>query len=425
MTSSFDNRRLGRLRRRPLGRYRYVRLRWRVLFAVVDFFGGLLFGTVRALRNRLLRSRSLGPDALQPRIILLVQLDHLGDALISTVMLPLLRRRWPKASIEVLASPANREVFYAMPGVDRVYVCRANRFARDRRLPLAWLISIVGWGLFFRGHGVDLAIDPRGEFPLALLLWLTGARRRLGWSCGGGGFLLTDSPAYVPGRPEFASRLALLEQLGIKPLPHENRSPCFRPSPAARRQVAKRLAELDHAAPPIVVHVGAGVPAKKWPSAHWAALLAQLRRRRRAQLILVGSGDDRPIAQEILNAAPGAIDWTGRLDLSQLAALLEQADLLVGADSGPAHLAAAVGTPVVALFSGTNQPDQWQPRGSPVVVLRNPVACSPCHRHHCPQPDHPCMNGLDPRLVLTAAEWMLARRAATLARCASEGNESR
>jgi lipopolysaccharide heptosyltransferase II len=395
---------------------------------VVDLLGGVLFGALRAVRNRLRRPRSR--EAHEPRVILLVQLDHLGDALISTVMLPMLRRRWPHASIEVLASPANREVFYAMPEVDRVHVCRDNRFARHRRLPLAWLIALVGWGLFFRRRNVDLAIDPRGEFPLALLLWLTGAPRRLGWNCGGGRFLLTDSPAYVPGRPEVASRLALLERLGIVPLPQESCFPRFRPStkkgsipvlPESPQDCLEKNSDVPFCRPRIVVHVGAGTPAKRWPAAHWAVLVAQLRRRD-AQLTLVGSSADRAVAEEIVAAAAGVSDWTGRLDLEQLAALLEQADLFIGADSGPAHLAAAVGTPVVALFSGTNQPDQWRPRGSPVVVLRNAVACSPCHRQRCPRPDHPCMKELDPRLVLTAADSMLARRTPPPARRASEAD---
>jgi ADP-heptose:LPS heptosyltransferase len=98
----------------------------------------------------------------------------------------------------------------------------------------------------------------------------------------------------------------------------------------------------------------------------------------------------------------------------ELAVLIQQAHAFVGADSGPAHLAAAVGTPVAVLFSGTNNADQWQPRGGPVSVLCHPVACSPCHRTRCPLADHPCMNGLLPRTVLAVIERILEESAAPM-----------
>ena len=111
-----------------------------------------------------------------------------------------------------------------------------------------------------------------------------------------------------------------------------------------------------------------------------------------------------------------------RGEMPNLAALLEQADLFAGADSGPAHLAAAVGTRTVVLFSGTNSPRQWRPWGEHVRVVRRPVDCSPCHRRTCPWREHPCMRGLRPGEVAEAIERLLveAGRAASRA-----GEESR
>jgi hypothetical protein len=102
-------------------------------------------------------------------------------------------------------------------------------------------------------------------------------------------------------------------------------------------------------------------------------------------------------------------DWTGRLSIVELAALLEQADVLVGADSGPAHLAAAVGTPAVVLFSGTNSAGQWQPCGEQVTVIRHEVDCSPCHRGRCPRAGHPCMRLIRPQEVAAEVQRVLAR----------------
>ena len=458
----FGRRSHRRLRKRPLGRYRYVRLRWRVLFTVVDFVGGLVFAVarrlpvlmrlplslweragVRADSSLSLRERAgvradcelsgvhsnkpagdskpphpnplpqTGEGTGDPRVILLVQLDHMGDAVITSVMLPALRRRYPHASIEVLAGPWNRELFEAMPEVDHVYVSRVNRFSRTGRL--GWIMATLWWGLALRRRKIDLAIDVRGEFPLAVILWLCGARQRVGWGAGGGGFLLTHSPRYVHDRPEVDSRLALLAELGIRPSAEEGPPrPAFRPTEQARRQVAQRLdrlaAEGPLEGPPVVLHVGAGTEAKQWPAEHWRQLAGRLVVEHGRQVVLVGGPGDRIIARRIVGpeAWPGLADWTGRLGVVELAALVERAELLVGADSGPAHLAAAVGTPVVVLFSGTNRPRQWQPRGERVTVLRQPVECSPCHRHRCALTGHRCMGGLRPETVLAAVQRQLA-----------------
>ncbi len=403
-----------RLRRRPLGRYRYVRLRWRLLFALIDCAGTLAFSVARMLRAlavRVIAGRARVPaePAESPRTILLVQLDHLGDAILSTVMLPVLRNRYPEASIEVLAGASSAELFEAMPEIDRVYVSRVNRFARGGRF--GWILATLWWGWRLRRRKVDLAIDVRGEFPHAVILWLSGARRRLGWDCGGGGFLLTGSPRFVPDRPEVESRLALLAELEIRPADADGAvRPAFCPPDEARRVVARRLAESwrhgSSDGPRIVLHVGAGIPAKQWPVERWRELVGRVIVQLGAQVVLVGGPDDRKTARAILGARPwpGVANWTGRLRLVELAALVEQADLVVGADSGPAHLAAAVGTPVVVLFSGTNSPRQWQPYGRYVSVLRHTVACSPCHRRRCPLRGHPCMTGLAPRQVVQAVE---------------------
>lgn len=408
-----DRYRRGHPRRRPLGRYRYVRIRWRLLFTCLDWFGWCLVRLAAAVRRRLRLSTPTIPA--EPRSILLVQLDHLGDAIISTAMLPLLRARYPQASIDVLASPWNEEVFAACREVDRIFVSRVNRFAPRRRY--LWLPALLGWAWRLRGRRYDLAIDIRGEFPLALLLWLCGARRRLGWDCGGGGFLLTDSPRFVLRRPEVESRLALLAELGIaSPAAADGKGPRFKPSDATRRHISQRLAETsDSDRPLFALHLGAGTTAKRWPLDLWERLIARLVSEYHAQVALVGGEDDRALAAGVMErfSPVDVSDWTGTLRLDETAALLEHAELFVGADSGPAHLAAAVGAPVVVLFSGTNDSRQWRPWGPMVGVVRHEVACSPCHRTECFWADHPCMRGLSVAAVMHEAKRLLreSRRA--------------
>jgi lipopolysaccharide heptosyltransferase II len=383
-----------------------VRWRWHTLFGIVDFVGELL----RALLLRFRPGRNLHHvQPPWPRSILLVQLDHLGDAVVTAAMLPTLRRNFPRARIEVLAAPWNREVFEACGEVDRVHISRVNRFAPGWR-PL-WPLALVAWGLRLRSRRFELGIDVRGEMPLAVVLWLAGVRRRVGWDCGGGGFLLTDSAKFVPGRPEMESRLALLELLGIDPRDDSLlTTPWFSPPPAARASVSDRLERSDvYGKPLIVFHVGAGTKAKRWPAAHWQELLGRVIVEYGSPVVLVGGRSERRIAAEVLSGRPwpNVEDWTGQITVAEMAALIERADLFIGADSGPAHLAAAAGTPAVVLFSGTNRARQWRPWGRRVTVVKHSVACSPCHLTTCPLANHPCMNGITPEAVMRKARLVL------------------
>jgi len=157
------------------------------------------------------------------------------------------------------------------------------------------------------------------------------------------------------------------------------------------------------------LHVGAGTPAKQWPADYWRELLGRLVVEHDAEVVLVGGGGDRIIARRIVarQTWPGVTDLTGRLSVAELAAVLCRADVMVGADSGPAHLAAAVGTPAVVLFSGTNRPNQWRPCGRSVRVVRHAVPCSPCHRERCAFAEHPCMRNLRPEHVAAEVAQVL------------------
>ena len=429
---------------RPItaGRYRYTKWRWRISVAVLDAIGSILI--------RLWRLIAPLPVWTAPRKILVVQLDHMGDAILSSPIFPRLRRAYPDARIEVLASPSNREVFLADPLVDRVHLADRNWFERrPGRRALGSAVWTLGRTL--RSHGYDLGIDVRGDILTVFVLALAGIPRRLGWAMGGGGFLLTDVADWVPGRHEVASRMALLAQLDVGS--SEQARIRVHPSDRDQARVAQRLHdawpprlnvrrivsvhaghregaigrphlfrrshvrlrariwddEPDHfpagrfedSSPLLVVHQGAGAAAKRWPERHWRDLVGRFLDDG-WRVILVGGIEDA-LGAARLDAHPRLLDWTGRLALTETVALLEQADLFIGSDSGPAHLAASAATPAVILFSGTNRPGQWRPWSRRALVLRNKVPCRPCHHKTCPLADHPCMAGLTPDRVHRAA----------------------
>ena len=145
---------------------------------------------------------------------MLVQLDHLGDAVLTSPLVERLHAGYPEARIDVLASPSNREVFESDPRVRRVHLAERSWFERRRG---NWALGSAVWSLgrSLRPARYDLGIDVRGDILTVLVLALAGIPRRLGWAMGGGGFLLTDVALWVPGRHEVSSRLALLERLEI------------------------------------------------------------------------------------------------------------------------------------------------------------------------------------------------------------------
>ncbi len=425
----------------PVRRYRYSKLRWRVLVHALDAVG--------LVAMALWRKRRPKPVVSDPRRILVVQLDHLGDAVLTSPILPRLRAAYPEARLDVLASPSNRAVFEADPNVDRVLLAERNWF--ERRPPMRALGSaVVALGRSLRKERYDLGIDVRGDVLTVFVLALAGIPRRLGWAMGGGGFLLTDQGRWEPGRHEVQSRMALLDALGLaddepprvavgttdadrarvgamlrKEWPVRSRgrrkvsvrsaarvataTATERPEARPVRDDPERLhaGRFGEEAPLLAVHLGAGTAAKRWPARHWDDLLGRFLDDG-WRVVAVGGPDDSEIAAG-LTPRPGFRDWSGRLEVTETAALLERADLFVGADSGPAHLAACSGVPSVILFSGTNRARQWRPWSRRALVLKHDVPCRPCHHKTCPLADHPCMTGLSPERVHRAARRWWAR----------------
>ena len=419
-----------------LGRYRYSKWRWRLLVGLFDILGSFAAILWRAVKPR--------PVVDQPRRILVVQLDHLGDAVLSSVLFPQLRLAYPDATIDVLASPSNREVFANDPRLNQVHVATRNWFERKPGRFALWS-AVFALGRRLRHERYDLGIDVRGDILTVLVLAIAGVPRRVGWAMGGGGFLLTDVTPWVPGRHEVLSRLAILETLGIAG--DEPVRVAINVSDEDRLEVARALREawpvrssrtlamarvgrragrsgrdaaenhdepewlhagrFGSEAPLLAIHLGAGTAAKRWPIAHWRVLIAKFLTDG-WRVVIVGGVDDAELASR-LDRNPSLRDWTGRLALAETAAFLERADLFIGPDSGPAHLAACAGVPSVVLFSGTNRAAQWRPWSRRSMVVRHRVACGPCHRKVCPLVDHPCMTGLTPERIHRAAKWWWSR----------------
>jgi ADP-heptose:LPS heptosyltransferase len=160
-----------------------------------------------------------------------------------------------------------------------------------------------------------------------------------------------------------------------------------------------------------VVHPGASAASRRYPREHFSAALRQLQDRPDLQLVLTGDASERETVEAIRDAVPGSsAALTGQLRLGELAAVIDGAALLIANNTGPVHLAAALGTPVVDIYALTNpQHAPWQVASR---VLYHDVPCRFCYRSVCPQQHHDCLRLLDPARVAAAARELLGGGAA-------------
>ena len=322
--------------------------------------------------------------------------NWLGDTVMAVPALAAVRAAWSDARV-LAAGPW--AALLAQQGLADVLVDYPRRWSG--RLRAADTVS---------NFAPDLAIVLPNSLESALAAWYWGARRRVGFAAAGRAVLLTDAvPVPSPRRHQIDEYLMLVERCGAAVTA---RDPVLgAPAPAsAERLEARRLLETAGAvaSPRIGVHLGAAYgPAKLWPVERvvdFCRLLAA----DRTTAILLGAPGDVESAAAVTARAP-AVSLVGRDRPALLPALLSELDVLVSGDTGVAHLAAALGTPVVTLF-GPTDPRLSAPRG-PVAVLTHPVPCAPCFYRTCPI-EHPCLRDLHAAAVYAQARMVVRAAAA-------------
>jgi heptosyltransferase-2 len=334
--------------------------------------------------------------------VLVLAPNWLGDAVMALPALADLRR-FVTGRLVVAARRSVADLFHLVPGVDAV-------------VPLEWRGQL--WRAAqrradeqaLRQSAADVAVLFPNSFASAWLARGAGVAERCGYATDWRRALLTRTVAAPPRRVhqvEYYQRLVRL--LGAETGGSE---PIVSVPAAARDGAVRRLIEAgwDGSRPLVALAPGAAYgTAKRWLPAHFAELIAALVREHGSHCVLVGSAEDQVTAawiRSLLSAEVTAnvADLTGSTSLEGLAALMDLARVCVTNDSGAMHVAAAVGTPVVALFGPTRE-HETAPRSTErrtVEVLTNPVWCRPCMLRECPI-DHRCMRDLLPPAVLASA----------------------
>ncbi len=349
----------------------------------------------------------------EPRKILIVRPDHLGDLLFATPALARLRERYPDAEIVGMVGPWGEAVWRRLPDLDRVITCPFPGFTRrPKGSPLAPYRLLVHCAGSIRAEGFDTALILRFDHWWgAMLAALAGIPRRRGYALPDVLPFLTEPMPYHPGRHEVVQNWALVE--GTPDVDPADIGPLRFPVPDDALSRADDLLAAEGVAPgePIaVVHPGSGAPVKLWETGKWATLVDRLPGDFRP--VLTGGGGEMALAEEIAGRSRRRIAVVaGKTDLDTLAAILARAVLAVGPDSGPIHLAAAVGTPTVALY-GPADPALFGPWGPPGLhqVVMSDWPCAPCGRlDFSPKelPEHRCVRDISVERVFRAVEKAL------------------
>jgi lipopolysaccharide heptosyltransferase II len=336
------------------------------------------------------------------RNVLCVRLDSLGDVLMTTPALRALRESIPGARITLLTSTAGAAVAPCVPEVDEVLVFAAP-----------WMkVASPGPDLDFiaalRARQFDAAaiftVYSQNPLPAAYLCYLAGIPRRLAHCRENPYHLLSDwvpDPEPALARHEVERQLALVEAVGCRTA---NRQLSFRVPDGAREAVGR----LALRKPLVVVHPGASAPSRRYPPESFSAAMDLLVASTGCQVVFTGEAAEEGLVAGIRGAmAAASRSLAGRLSLGELGALIALADLLVSNNTGPAHMAAALGTPVVDLYALTNpQHTPWLVESR---VLFHDVPCRNCYKSVCPQGHHDCLRRVEPARVASAAAELLQR----------------
>ena len=336
------------------------------------------------------------------RRILAVRLDAAGDVLMTGPALRALKESAPGRHVTLLTSSAGAAAARLMPEVDDVieYVAPWMKPAAGDD-PAEHLAMIERLRAEAFDAAVIFTVYSQNPLPAALMTQLAGIPLRLA-HCRENPYGLLTNWVREPEpddllRHEVRRQLDLVASVGARP---SSERLAVRVPEAAKQRMQALIANVDRARPWVVMHVGASAESRRYP--RFAEVARTLHEFHGWQLIFTGGPGERDLIDCVRDTSGvPSLSLAGDLDLGELAALLAEAPLLISNNTGPAHLAAAVATPVVDLYALTNP--QHAPWMVPHRLLFNAVACAPCYRSVCPEGHHACLAAVTPEDVVRAA----------------------
>ena len=336
-----------------------------------------------------------------PERLLVIRFSSLGDIVLTSPVTRALRQRFPQTEIVYATKRCYERLAAQLPGVDRVVCFDEANGVRD------FILQI-------RGEHFDLLVDLSANLRSHLVAALGGSRNILRYRKHR---LARMAMVYGPkGMIEFRHTVDLyldtLKEIGIL---RADRVPSLTVSSESKEVVADLLRARGALPSHLLIGLAPGASSvpKQWPARHFAAVADHFSETRQASILLIGAGNDRNATQAVKMAmsAP-VIDWTDQCDLTLLPAAIQRCQTLITNDTGPMHMASAVGTPVVGLFGPTHPCLGFAPLGPQDISLSNDLHCSPCSLHGtrpCRFKTNACLETLRVETVLQETARRLER----------------
>lgn len=339
----------------------------------------------------------------QPSKILIIKLSSLGDIVHSLPVLTVLKGKWPDARISWIVNSSYVRILSGHPFLNQVIPFSREKWIQLRCLSKS-IIEMLALKTLITRERFELVIDLQGLFKSGAITFFSGAPKRVGFANSRELSYLSYNQRIKlqPGRMHAVDRyLHLVNTL----VGQDWTQPSFTlPDFPGKGQFIKEVLashKIDDQRPIIAICPSARWQSKRWPVERFGKLIGKLSAEG-CQMLIVGGEEDRLLGDKLIASVSSndVVSLAGETDLIQLAAVLEKVDLLVTNDTGPMHLAAAVGTPVVAIF-GPTDPQLTGPYGKGHRVLKSSVYCSPCFKKECLLPE--CLLEISVEDVYTAS----------------------
>ncbi|NOT95080.1 MAG: putative lipopolysaccharide heptosyltransferase III [Nitrospira sp.] len=330
--------------------------------------------------------------------VLIIKLRYIGDVLLATPTIRAIKAARPDVRVTMMVNRGTEEVLSGNQDLDEITVLDKGSLTAQWRL----IVEL-------RRRRFDTVIDLTDGDRSAFLSWISGAPVRIGfndehrWR----GRCYTQVVQPMPGvRHRIDRDVASLEPLGLHASQEPPRLWLTGEDEARADQLLGRLG-VRRDQPIVILQPAARYWFKAWPYERFAELADRLVSDYGCQVLIGGSREDEALAQRIQAAAKSRpISMAGQATLKEFAAIAQRAALFVGNDSGAMHIAAAVGTPMVALF-GPSNPDEWGPRGGPAEVIYKGLDCRACFHPTCMREEENCMKQIDLGEVLARIQRLI------------------
>jgi ADP-heptose:LPS heptosyltransferase len=424
-----------------MGHIRYTyKKRWIVFcISLIDSVG---YSVVNILKR--FKKPHPAPDCIKN--ILIFKLDHIGDVLMVTPALKFLKSRYRGASITVVVGSWSKDILKDNPDVDEILVYDAYWFNRNKgkkfNMKKTWRFIQE-----MRRKKFDIFYSFRGDFMGILIGAILRIPIRIGFNNGGGGFLLTNSLTPLENAHQieqflyaarensfniqfcsgdkdsrsysYAEKRDNIGEVNLMRIVIAGEDMRFADTFIKQYSMQSPLhpfkkgvgAPIRRMGRGIFVgfHMGAGYSSKLWIPEKYGILIKRLHEDFGIRAILVGGEEDEAIIKRIQSIIldTGSMNSAGRTNIKETAALIEKCRLFIGNDSAPVHIAAAVGVPVIVIFSAANNPVGWKPVGKDVICITKDVPCRSCEKSECV--DTKCMRMVTVDEVYDKAKEILMR----------------